>query len=175
MKVFQILLLTAMVAIAMEKCMAEYLLVEIEDGPKQVPKVPEPAPEPMPKPGPKQKLDHEIIPMPEGGVSPSAKCCAERGVPQKCSYACDLISDSASRSVGLCTSYTTIINNCIEATQLQDCCENYNFNEKAEVCWDVLCGDKSVTCAKEPWVFFEKFPKKECVQPAKNIKSCCKL
>ena len=32
MKVFQILLLTAMVAIAMEKCVAEYLLVEIEDG-----------------------------------------------------------------------------------------------------------------------------------------------
>merc|ERR1712133_49686 len=31
MKVFQILLLTAMVAIAMEKCVAKYLLVEIED------------------------------------------------------------------------------------------------------------------------------------------------
>merc|ERR1712198_266726 len=61
------------------------------------------------------------------------------------------------------------------ATQLQDCCEKYNFNEKTEVCWDVLCGDKTVTCAQEPWVFFEKFPKKECIQPAKNIKSCCKL
>ena len=32
MKVLQVLLLTAMVAIAMEKCVAEYLLVEIEDG-----------------------------------------------------------------------------------------------------------------------------------------------
>merc|ERR1712198_565588 len=31
MKVFHILLLTAMVAIAMEKCVAKYLLVEIED------------------------------------------------------------------------------------------------------------------------------------------------
>jgi len=174
MKVFQILLLTAMVAIAMEKCMAEYLLVEIEDGPKQVPKVPEPVEEPMPKPGPKPKIEPEPVPMPEGGVSPSAKCCAERGVPQKCSYACDLISDSASRSVGLCTSYTTIINNCIEATQLQDCCEKYKVNEKFD-CWDVLCGDKSVTCAKEPWVFFERFHKKECDPLAKNIKSCCKL
>ena len=32
MHFLQILLLTAMVAIAMEKCVAKYLLVEIEDG-----------------------------------------------------------------------------------------------------------------------------------------------
>merc|ERR1712224_426959 len=67
MKVFQIFLLTAMVAVAMEKCVAEYLLVEIEDGPKPMPK---PKPEPEPEPMPKKE------------ISPSAKCCAERGVPQ---------------------------------------------------------------------------------------------
>merc|ERR1712098_199481 len=134
MKVFQIFLLTAMVAVAMEKCVAEYLLVEIEDGPKPMPKPkPEPEPEPMPK------------------------------------------KDLATRSIGLCTSYTTIINNCIEATQLQDCCDRYNVKEKAEDCWDVLCEDKSISCANEPWVFFEQFPKKGCDQHAKNIKSCCNL
>jgi len=53
MKVLQILLLTAMVAIAMEKCVAEYLLVEIEDGPKPMPK---PKPEMEPKPIPKQEI-----------------------------------------------------------------------------------------------------------------------
>merc|ERR1712098_143230 len=160
MKVFQIFLLTAMVTVAMEKCVAEYLLVEIEDGPKPMPK---PKPEPEPEPMPKKE------------ISPSAKCCAERGVPQKCSYACDHISDLATRSIGLCTSYTTVINNCIEATQLQDCCDRYNVKEKAEDCWDVLCEDKSISCANEPWVFFEQFPKKGCDQHAKNIKSCCNL
>jgi len=53
MKVLQILLLTAMVAIAMEKCVAEYLLVEIEDGPKPMSK---PKPEMEPKPIPKQEI-----------------------------------------------------------------------------------------------------------------------
>jgi len=53
MKVLQILLLTAMVAIAMEKCVAEYLLVEIEDGPKPMPK---PKPEMEPKPIPKEEI-----------------------------------------------------------------------------------------------------------------------
>jgi len=217
MKVFQILLLTAMVAVAMEKCVAEYLLVEIEDV-AQTPRecceasnIPEfclglcsPAgamprqekrltacskhesviencfvaagfknqgPKPMPKPTP----EPEPEPMPKKEISPSAKCCAERGVPQKCSYACDHISNLATRSIGLCTSYTIIIQTCIEATKLQDCCDHYNVKEKAEDCWDVLCEDKSISCANEPWVFFEQFPKKGCDQHAKNIKSCCKL
>ena len=60
------------------------------------------------------------------------------------------------------------------ATKLQDCCDHYNVKEKAEDCWDVLCEDKSISCANEPWVFFEQFPKKGCDQHAKNIKSCCK-
>merc|ERR1712240_149514 len=42
-----------MVAIAMEKCVAEYLLVEIEDGPKPMSK---PKPEMEPKPIPKQEI-----------------------------------------------------------------------------------------------------------------------
>ena len=63
----------------------------------------------------------------------------------------------------------------IVATKLQDCCDQYKVKEKATDCWDVLCEDKQVTCAKEPWAIFEQFPKEGCEEHAKNIKSCCKL
>ena len=54
------------------------------------------------------------------------------------------------------------------ATKLQDCCDRYAVKEHAKDCWDVLCEDESVTCANEPWVFFEQFAKEGCDQHAKT-------
>ena len=52
---------------------------------------------------------------------------------------------------------------------MKDCCDLYDVHKTPD-CYELVCNSK---CEDKEWRFLEKYPKKECKNHVKNLKSCC--